>query len=96
VPDVRYVCLSDLHLGAENSILTGLLPGEVEVDLRTPSPALTKLIGCLRFLTKENTNQRPTLILAGDILELALATDNQAAMCSTCSWSKPWDGGRLR
>jgi hypothetical protein len=79
--DLRYVCLSDMHLGAENSILTGLRPGTVETDFQNPSPALTGLLDCLRTLVDANSgSQRPTLILAGDIVEFALATENEAGM----------------
>lgn len=79
--DLRYVCLSDMHFGAENSILTALRPGTVETDWKNPSPALTGLLDCLRTLVEANSgSQRPTLILAGDILELALATTSEAGM----------------
>jgi hypothetical protein len=81
VPDVRYVCLSDLHFGAENSILTRLDPDTLRVDHTKPSPALEGLLACLRSVTERNEGSRkPTLILAGDIFELALARDNDAAM----------------
>jgi Calcineurin-like phosphoesterase len=81
VPDVRYVCLSDLHLGAESSILTRLDSRTLTADLHTPSPALEGLLDCLEHLTKHNEIYgKPTLILAGDIFELALAKDNDAAM----------------
>ena len=81
VADLQYVCLSDMHFGAENSILTALRPGTVESDLQNPSPALTGLLDCLRTLVDANRgSRRPTLILAGDIFELALATANEAGM----------------
>jgi hypothetical protein len=81
VPDVRYVILSDLHFGAENSVLTELLPGEVTVDPAKPGPAMRALVDCLRDLVNRNEDQRkPTLVLGGDMLELALAQDNVAAM----------------
>ena len=80
VPDVRYVCLSDLHFGAESSILTRL-DRHIQVDHTKPSPALEGLLRCLRHVTDRNEDpQKPTLILAGDIFELALARDNDAAM----------------
>ena len=79
--DLRYVCLSDMHFGAENSILTALRPGTVETDVNNPSPALTGLLDCLRTLVEANSgSRRPTLILAGDIVEFALATENEAGM----------------
>ena len=79
--DIRYVCMSDLHFGEKGSLLTNLLPNG-ETDPKTPSPVMESLVECLRTLISNNENQatKPTLILAGDILELALTTTNQAAM----------------
>ena len=84
--DIRYVCLSDLHLGAELSLLTSLMPGtppgRPKVDPTQPSLVLVELMKCLRYLISLNQDKsrKPTLILLGDILELALANDNVAAM----------------
>ena len=81
MPDIRYVCLSDVHLGAANSLLSNLQPGSTDVDTATPSPVLVQLVRCLRELISHNEDRtKPTLILNGDILELALAKDNIAAM----------------
>jgi hypothetical protein len=81
MPDIRYVCLSDMHLGAENSLLTNLKSASSETEPLQPSPVLEQLVACLRGLTATNEGtELPTLILNGDILELALATDNEAAM----------------
>lgn len=81
MPDVRYVCLSDLHFGAESSILTRLDPKTFTVDQTRPSPALEGLLRCLKDVTDGNeSKQKPRLILAGDIFELALARDNDAAI----------------
>lgn len=83
--DIRYVCLSDLHLGGEMSLLTNVTymppPGGTEVDPSKASPVMQDLFNCLRYLLSKNQGQsKPTLILLGDILELALADDNVAAM----------------
>lgn len=80
--DIRYVCLSDMHLGEEDSLVTHISPGSGQVDPRRASPVLQELLICLRDLISRNEDQtrKPTLILNGDILELALSTDNQAAM----------------
>ena len=82
MPDIRYVCLSDMHLGAQNSLLTNLTPSNASSDTSIASPVLIALIDCLRDLIAQNEDKEkpPTLILAGDILELALTTDNLAAM----------------
>ncbi len=82
MPDIRYVCLSDLHLGAQNSLLTNLTSDGRGSDPGAPSPVLRELVSSLRWIIdrNENKDRKPTLILAGDVFELALATDNQAAM----------------
>ena len=82
MPDIRYVCLSDMHLGAQNSLLTNLTPNNKSSDTSKPSPVLNALVDCLREIITQNEDKsrKPTLVLAGDILELALTTDNLAAM----------------
>ena len=82
MPDIRYVCLSDMHLGEEDSLLTNLKVDGSGVDPTQASPVLIGLVACLRDLVDHNQGpDKPTLILNGDILELALATDDQAFMC---------------
>ena len=84
--DIRYVCLSDLHLGAENSLLTRLVtaPGSQtypRADPAKPSEVMVQLVNCLRAVISRNQGaQKPTLVLNGDALELALADFNGAIM----------------
>ncbi|HET8841881.1 MAG TPA: hypothetical protein VFN35_10455, partial [Ktedonobacteraceae bacterium] len=92
MPDIRYVCLSDMHLGADSSILTKTSREKehanfAEMKTENPQsrvdaePVLQNLVACLRELIAQNESpQKPTLILNGDILELALAETNVAAM----------------
>ena len=82
MPDIRYVCLSDVHFGAENSILSRLVAGDVMVDTTTASSVLDALVAALTTLigANEDRSRKPTLILNGDVLELALASDNVALM----------------
>lgn len=84
--DIRYVILSDLHFGAENSVLTALderppsaASNGFSADPQRPSPVLGGLIDGLRELTR-GQDSPPTLILAGDILDLALSLDEVCAM----------------
>ncbi len=72
--NVRYVCLSDLHLGEEDSLLTD------SSDYSRPSPVLRGLAECLAGILGRNEPgaPKPSLILAGDILELALSPSEQA------------------
>lgn len=90
--NIRYVCLSDLHLGEEDSLLTNLRTASTDTDPTAPSPVMVQLVECLRALilgkpstkkAKKTTKKRtpkPTLILNGDILELALTTTEQTLM----------------
>ena len=81
MPDIRYVCLSDMHLAADNSVLTNMQPNSIKTDSTKPSPVLSQLVICLRELIGRNEGrQKPTLVLNGDILEMALAETNEAAM----------------
>jgi hypothetical protein len=81
MPDIRYICLSDLHLGADNSLLTRLGSKVGEVDPYQPSEVLVGLVNCLRELIRHNKGPlKPRLILNGDFLEFALAEDNLALM----------------
>jgi hypothetical protein len=82
MPEIRYVCLSDTHLGAENSLLTNLsATNPLKTDPLSPSPILRSLVDCLRdLITRTTTSKKPTLILNGDVLELALTNVNEAAM----------------
>ena len=80
MPDIRYVCLSDLHFGATGSILTRLETVD-EVDIADASPVLTALLDALNELTDANeSGELPTLVLVGDVLELALTSSHVAAM----------------
>ncbi len=85
MPDIHYVCLSDTHLGGEESLLTHLNATGTGIDPKKPSPVMIQLVGCLKDLISINENKKkPTLILSGDILELALTTTNNAAMVFEC------------
>ncbi|MGO9344438.1 MAG: metallophosphoesterase [Acidimicrobiales bacterium] len=81
MPDVRYVILSDLHFGAENSILTALADSpDPTADPAKRSPVMKCLADCLAQVIGANEgSEPPTLVLAGDVLELALAEDEVAA-----------------
>lgn len=79
--NIRYICLSDMHFGQHDSILTNLRTNLSGIDLSKPSPAMVALCNGLRDMIKANDKQDtpPTLILAGDILEIALTPMNNAS-----------------
>lgn len=73
--DIQYICLSDLHLGEESSLLTALHPNKFETDASRPSPVLVELAACLNHLLNQNSGSRaPTLVLNGDLLELGFGS----------------------
>lgn len=77
--DIRYVCLSDMHLGEEDSLFTEI--DEDDVNPLKASQVMFHLVECLRELISKNQgSEKPTLILNGDILELALSEYNTSAM----------------
>ena len=79
--DIVYVCLSDMHFGEEDSLLTNLRAGYSDIDTSEPSPVLKQLVKCLEFLISRNQRRKkPKLILNGDILEMALCSTEEAAM----------------
>ena len=62
---IRWVCISDLHLGALNSILTNVSADGERVDASAPSPVLTALGQCLRSLRQPGQDP-PQLIVLGE------------------------------
>jgi len=85
---IAYVCLSDMHLGQVDSILT-VFNKDTEPPKRFPERcrALDLLVSCIRdvldktgSVLDEKGDHRPALILAGDILELALSYTNESLM----------------
>jgi len=79
---IRYVCLSDLHFGQNDGLLTNLSQDGDAIDVTRPSPLLVALCDGLRALLAQNPADAPlpTLILNGDVLETAFTTLNEAAM----------------
>jgi hypothetical protein len=80
---INYVCLSDMHLGQDNSLLTNLIAANAILDHSSASPVMKALCDALRELIERanaGSGVKPVLILNGDILELALADVNDAAM----------------
>jgi UDP-2,3-diacylglucosamine pyrophosphatase LpxH len=75
---IRWVCISDLHLGALNSLLTNVTAGGERVDDSAASPVLTALCECLRSLRQPGQDP-PELVVLGDLFELALTAPEDAA-----------------
>ncbi len=67
--NIKYVVFSDLHLGAENSILTNLAGNTTETDDTKASAVLVGMVACLRDVISRNTDQqKPVLVLNGDVI----------------------------
>lgn len=77
--NIKYVVLSDLHIGAENSLMTNLYPDTYETDPSRPSPVMIQMVNCLREVVAKS-GTKPTLVLNGDIMELSLTSTHKAAM----------------
>ena len=77
--DIRWISLSDLHLGERNSLLSDVHPGTLDVNPLSASPTMEALVDCLRALVA-NQDSKPTLVLHGDILEFATAPATRALM----------------
>ena len=70
---VKYVCLSDLHLGADYSVLTRMAD-DGSTELLEPSQTLVALGTGLRQLVPMLADgARPQLILLGDVMDLGLS-----------------------
>jgi UDP-2,3-diacylglucosamine pyrophosphatase LpxH len=83
VTAIRYAILSDLHFGAANSVLTTIRPdsstdGGFRADPDVPSPLIDAMLTGLESLVA-GQDTPPTLVLAGDVLDLALSPDEVAA-----------------
>lgn len=67
---LKYVCLSDLHLGADYSVLTWM-DADGTTNLLEPSPTLSALgTGLRQYVQGLSGRELPTLILLGDVLDL--------------------------
>ncbi|MBF0539548.1 MAG: hypothetical protein HQL03_14980, partial [Nitrospirae bacterium] len=85
-PRIKYVCISDMHLGSKESILTCIDPYTGEPNSLYNSDVLVNLVECLRNLinidsVNDKNAEKPTLILMGDILDMALSTTEISSAC---------------
>jgi hypothetical protein len=74
---IRWICVSDLHLGALNSVLTSVDPDGEHVERTSVSPVLSALCEGLRELSRGT--DPPQLVVLGDLFELALSSTDDAA-----------------
>jgi hypothetical protein len=80
----RYVCLSDLHLGAGYSTLTST-DARGEPDPTRPSATLVALGQALRQLLRSlGDGPPPTLVLLGDVLDMGLSPMGSVAAAFDC------------
>ena len=77
--DIRYVCVSDMHFGETDSLLTCLDTQQYVCHPSRVSPVVTHLVTALQDLIDQNQGPtKPTLILNGDILDLAFSSMGHA------------------
>jgi hypothetical protein len=78
--EIQYICLSDLHFGAYNSLLT-YTSSEGKLDAIKKSEVLIHFLNILEeIISKVNKKRKAKFIFNGDIFELALANTNEAVM----------------
>ena len=76
---LKYVCVSDLHLGADYSLLTAM-NANGKVDLLRPGTTLAALGRALRETVQRLSGpELPTLILLGDVLDLGQSPFGEVA-----------------
>jgi len=78
--DIRYICLSDLHFGAYNSLFTYVTRDGIVKPERTTETLINFLNILEHIINLTNKKKKARFILNGDIFELALANTNQAVM----------------
>ncbi len=78
--DIQFICLSDLHFGAYNSLLTYTSPaGELVAGKK--SEVLIQFLNIMEeIISSVNKKRKAKFIFNGDIFELALANTNEAVM----------------
>ncbi|MEH6637011.1 MAG: metallophosphoesterase [Halioglobus sp.] len=70
---LRYICLSDLHLGAEHSLLTRLADKADPLPSQ-PSDTLTALSNAFQALVEQlEVDKNTRLVLLGDVLDLGFS-----------------------
>lgn len=76
--DLKYVCFSDLHLGARDSVLTHIdAAGRV---LASPGDVLTSFAAAMRqTILPLSGDHPPTLILMGDALDFGLSSTGEVS-----------------
>jgi hypothetical protein len=70
---VRHVCLSDFHAGSKYSLLTHVDPETGKVQPLRGSPTLSAFSAALRAFLPQVCTTVPTLILLGDVLDMAFS-----------------------
>lgn len=74
ISQLKYVCLSDLHAGAETSLITHISKSTFEPDAAISSETSRALGIALRATLAEFSDEDPAdLVLLGDVLDLSLS-----------------------
>lgn len=79
IPRLKYVCVSDIHAGAETSLITHITD-RLMIDDKTPSPTTKALRAALGpTLAEFEGDTQPDLVLLGDVLDLSLSQPVRSA-----------------
>lgn len=89
---LRFVVVSDMHAGAELSLATAVDTDGTRTDPDTPSPVAAAFGRAVRALLARHNKaasggEAPTILLLGDIMDLAFCDRNDAAQ-SYVGWLK--------
>ena len=85
ISTTKYICLSDIHAGAETSLITTILSdgsGGFVIDPTRPSPVTKALARAMRPTLEhlERPQSEPAnLLLLGDVLDLSLSPPDRSA-----------------
>ena len=93
---VRWICISDLHLGALNSVLTSVSADGEHVDKSSTSPVTAALCDGLRSLSEREHD--PRLVLDAYLLRSLAVAGYAPALdeCAVCGATAPQATGGLR
>ncbi|MBL8152410.1 MAG: hypothetical protein JNN15_20995, partial [Blastocatellia bacterium] len=70
MPNIKYVCLSDIYFGTDKSIISTSDTDNKNIDVATANPLIEKLMDCLKQVVRKSncSGVKPILLLNGDAI----------------------------